>query len=47
MNFDEIVRKIIERNCSRVILQLAREFVAQTSVAPNIRAERPILPFHK
>src|SRR5271170_3236753 len=42
MNFDEVVREIIQRRCSRVIFQFAREAIRQTSVTAHRGANRPI-----
>jgi len=45
MNLDEVLGEIIERRCCGVILQLARESVAQARVAPTVGSECPILLF--
>jgi len=36
MDLDEIVREVIERDSGGMVLQLARETVAQARVAPQI-----------
>jgi len=44
MNLDEVVREISQCNRSSMILQLARESVAQARIAPTVASQRPILP---
>src|ERR1019366_3196613 len=43
MNLDEIVREIGERNSSGMILQLARESIAQARVTPAVSSQCPVL----
>ena len=45
MNLDEVVIEISQRDSSRVILQLARESVAQARITAAVGSQRPILAF--
>jgi hypothetical protein len=47
MDLDEVVGEIIQSHGSGVILQFAAESIRQSCVAPQRRADRPVLPFNK
>jgi hypothetical protein len=46
MDLDEVVGEIIQSHGSGVILQFAAESIRQSCVAPQRRADRPVLPFN-
>src|ERR1019366_4834561 len=45
MNLDEVVSEISQRDRSRMILQFAREPIAQTCIASAVGSQCPVLPF--
>lgn len=47
MNLDEVVSEIIQCDSRRMVLNLSRESVRESSVAPHRRSHAPILSLYK
>src|ERR1700730_15536550 len=47
MNFDEVVGEVVQRYGRRMVLDLPRESVRESSVAPHRCSHAPILPLNK